>query len=94
MSGEEMVALLLEKGLIKSISDIYRLKVEHLLPLKKSVAIRCRGQRVCSNVLSPKTVCKPELSGPSSARPERSVNKTELCWASRRFDKYLRHYGQ
>jgi DNA ligase (NAD+) len=34
--GEEMVALLLERGLIKSIPDIYRLTVEHLLPLKKS----------------------------------------------------------
>lgn len=34
--GEEMVALALEKGLIKSVADIYRLKVEDLLPLKKS----------------------------------------------------------
>ncbi|MBI4624417.1 MAG: NAD-dependent DNA ligase LigA [Verrucomicrobia bacterium] len=34
--GEEMAALLLEKGLIKSISDIFRLKLEDLLPLKKS----------------------------------------------------------
>ena len=34
--GEEMVALLLEKELIKSVPDIFRLKVEHLLPLKKS----------------------------------------------------------
>lgn len=34
--GEEMVALLLEKGLIKTIPDIFRVKVEDLLPLKKS----------------------------------------------------------
>lgn len=34
--GEEMVALLLEKGLIRSIPDIYRLKLSDLLPLKKS----------------------------------------------------------
>jgi DNA ligase (NAD+) len=34
--GEEMVALLLEKGLIKTVADIYRLKMEDLLPLKKS----------------------------------------------------------
>jgi DNA ligase (NAD+) len=34
--GEEMVALTLQKGLIKSVPDIYRLKVEQLLPLKKS----------------------------------------------------------
>jgi DNA ligase (NAD+) len=34
--GEEMVALLLEKGLIRTTADIYRLKREDLLPLKKS----------------------------------------------------------
>ena len=34
--GEEMVALLLEKNLIKTIADIFRLKKEALLPLKKS----------------------------------------------------------
>ena len=34
--GEEMVALLLEKQLIRTIPDIFRLKVEDLLPLKKS----------------------------------------------------------
>lgn len=34
--GEEMVALLLEKRLIATIPDIYRLKLEDLLPLKKS----------------------------------------------------------
>jgi DNA ligase (NAD+) len=34
--GEEMVALLLEKRLIATIPDIYRLRVEDLLPLKKS----------------------------------------------------------
>ncbi len=34
--GEEMVALLLERGLIRTMADIYRLKVEDLLPLKKS----------------------------------------------------------
>lgn len=34
--GEEMVALLIEKGLVKTIPDIFRLKVEDLLPLKKS----------------------------------------------------------
>lgn len=34
--GEEMVDLLLRAGLIKSIPDIFRLKVEDLLPLKKS----------------------------------------------------------
>lgn len=34
--GEEMVALLLEKGLIRTTPDIYRLKVGDLLPLKKS----------------------------------------------------------
>jgi DNA ligase (NAD+) len=34
--GEEMVALLLEKGLIKTIADIYRLSLSDLLPLKKS----------------------------------------------------------
>ncbi len=34
--GEEVVALLLEKGLIKTIADIFRVKIEALLPLKKS----------------------------------------------------------
>jgi DNA ligase (NAD+) len=34
--GEEVVALLLEKQLIATIPDIYRLKLEDLLPLKKS----------------------------------------------------------
>ncbi len=34
--GEEMVALLLEKGLIRTMADIYRLQLEDLLPLKKS----------------------------------------------------------
>ena len=34
--GEEMVALLLEKNLIRSVPDIFRLKVSDLLPLKKS----------------------------------------------------------
>ena len=34
--GEEVVALLLAKQLIATIPDIYRLKREHLLPLKKS----------------------------------------------------------
>lgn len=34
--GEEMVDLLLRQGLIKSIPDIFRLKVQDLLPLKKS----------------------------------------------------------
>ncbi|MSU48647.1 MAG: NAD-dependent DNA ligase LigA [Opitutus sp.] len=34
--GEEMVALLLEEGLIKTIPDIFRLKLADLLPLKKS----------------------------------------------------------
>jgi DNA ligase (NAD+) len=34
--GEEMVALLLEKGLIRTIPDIFRLQVDALLPLKKS----------------------------------------------------------
>lgn len=34
--GEEMVALLLEKRLIATIPDIYRLRLEDLLPLKKS----------------------------------------------------------
>jgi DNA ligase (NAD+) len=34
--GEEMVDLLLRRGLIKAIPDIFRLKVEYLLPLKKS----------------------------------------------------------
>lgn len=34
--GEEMVALLLEKGLIGTIPDIFRVKLEDLLPLKKS----------------------------------------------------------
>jgi len=34
--GEEVVDLLLTRGLIKTIPDIFRLKVEDLLPLKKS----------------------------------------------------------
>ncbi len=34
--GEEMVALLIERGLVKTIPDIFRLKIEDLLPLKKS----------------------------------------------------------
>ena len=34
--GEEMVTLLLEKGLIKSTADIFRLTLADLLPLKKS----------------------------------------------------------
>ncbi|HLP06765.1 MAG TPA: NAD-dependent DNA ligase LigA [Opitutaceae bacterium] len=34
--GEEMVALLIERGLVKTIPDIFRLKLEDLLPLKKS----------------------------------------------------------
>ena len=34
--GEEMVALLLEKKLIATIPDVYRLRLEDLLPLKKS----------------------------------------------------------
>lgn len=34
--GEEMVDLLLRRGLIRSIPDIFRLKLEDLLPLKKS----------------------------------------------------------
>ncbi|HEY9250231.1 MAG TPA: NAD-dependent DNA ligase LigA [Rariglobus sp.] len=34
--GEEVVDLLLSRGLIKTIPDIFRLKVEDLLPLKKS----------------------------------------------------------
>jgi DNA ligase (NAD+) len=34
--GEEMVALLLEHGLIRTIPDLYRLTVADLLPLKKS----------------------------------------------------------
>ena len=34
--GEEMVALLLAKGLIKTAADIFRLKMEDLRPLKKS----------------------------------------------------------
>src|SRR6185436_8924186 len=34
--GEEMVILLLEKKLIATIPDIYRLRLEDLLPLKKS----------------------------------------------------------
>ncbi|MFA6959498.1 MAG: NAD-dependent DNA ligase LigA [Opitutaceae bacterium] len=34
--GEEVVDLLLTKGLIKTIPDIFRLKMEDLLPLKKS----------------------------------------------------------
>ncbi len=34
--GEEVVALLIERGLVKVIPDIFRLKLEDLLPLKKS----------------------------------------------------------
>jgi DNA ligase (NAD+) len=34
--GEEVVALLIERGLVKTIPDIFRLKLEDLLPLKKS----------------------------------------------------------
>ena len=34
--GEEMVDLLLQQGLIQTIPDIFRLKIEDLLPLKKS----------------------------------------------------------
>jgi DNA ligase (NAD+) len=34
--GEEMVDLLLSRGLIKSIPDLFRLKLDDLLPLKKS----------------------------------------------------------
>ncbi len=34
--GEEMVALLLEQGRIRTIPDIFRLRIEDLLPLKKS----------------------------------------------------------
>ncbi len=34
--GEEVVALLIERGLVKTIPDIFRLKREDLLPLKKS----------------------------------------------------------
>jgi DNA ligase (NAD+) len=41
--GEEMVDLLLKKGLIKTIPDIFRLKVEDLLPLKKSGEVWARN---------------------------------------------------
>ena len=34
--GEEVVGLLLERGLIRSIPDVFRLRLEDLLPLKKS----------------------------------------------------------
>jgi DNA ligase (NAD+) len=34
--GEEVIGLLLERGLIRSIPDLYRLEAAHLLPLKKS----------------------------------------------------------
>jgi DNA ligase (NAD+) len=34
--GEEMVAMLMSHGLVRSLADIYRLRREHLLPLKKS----------------------------------------------------------
>lgn len=34
--GEEMVALLLEQGLIRDVADIFRLRKEQILPLKKS----------------------------------------------------------
>lgn len=41
--GEEMVALLLDKGLIRTTADIYRLQVADLLPLKKSGEIWARN---------------------------------------------------
>lgn len=41
--GEEMVALLLEKGLIESVPDIFRLTVDDLLPLKKSGEVWARN---------------------------------------------------
>ncbi|WP_414660571.1 NAD-dependent DNA ligase LigA [Horticoccus sp. 23ND18S-11] len=41
--GEEMVALLLEKKLIATMADIYRLKFEQLLPLKKSGEVWARN---------------------------------------------------
>jgi DNA ligase (NAD+) len=41
--GEEMVALLLEKKLIKTTPDIYRLKLTDLLPLKKSGEVWARN---------------------------------------------------
>jgi DNA ligase (NAD+) len=34
--GEEVVGLLIERGLVKTIPDIFRLKLQDLLPLKKS----------------------------------------------------------
>ncbi len=34
--GEEVVDLLVSRGLVKSLPDLFRLKIEHLLPLKKS----------------------------------------------------------
>ena len=34
--GEEVVGLLIERGLVKTIPDIFRLRLEELLPLKKS----------------------------------------------------------
>ncbi|MFT3831142.1 MAG: NAD-dependent DNA ligase LigA [Opitutaceae bacterium] len=37
--GEEMVALLIERGLVKTIPDVFRLKLEDLLPLKKAGAV-------------------------------------------------------
>ena len=41
--GEEMVALLLEKELIETVPDIFRLNVEDLLPLKKSGEVWARN---------------------------------------------------
>lgn len=41
--GEEMVALLLEKKLIATMADVYRLKFEQLLPLKKSGEVWARN---------------------------------------------------
>lgn len=41
--GEEMVALLLEKNLIRGVPDIFRLQVADLLPLKKSGEIWARN---------------------------------------------------
>jgi DNA ligase (NAD+) len=41
--GEEMVSLLLEKKLISTVPDIFRLKVEQLLPLKKSGEVWARN---------------------------------------------------
>lgn len=41
--GEEMVSLLLEKQLIRAVPDIFRLRKEQLLPLKKSGEIWARN---------------------------------------------------